>query len=406
MKASTESGAERLAKSTALAGPAPRDTDWTATAEDRPAATLGASRAASFPAPLGTLRDDLLAQREFVRGRSLAYARLLELLEKQLDRGLEARLSEVWRERRFDAWYERPLLLANSLREDALRVGSAHPLWHGIAAPEPDPASIDEMKVADALASTRKRLWSNLASRHLQTNEPTRAVAWLWPTRIASLANRSRPIALLEMGASAGLNLIADHLPPIWQRQDGRPLEVKPAAPIASRIGFDLRPMDALDENDARWLRACVWPGQREREARLDAAIAAFRNLQRGHDAPVVRAGRAGAFPGQLPRGDDGQLLVVFQTIVRDYIPRAEWETYQSGLHRCLESRPPGSSIWVELEVTEAARRGGPPAALTVHVRGGGGLRSLLLAHCEPHPWRLDVNDAAVDQLRTELGAR
>ena len=257
------------------------------------------------------------------------------------------------------------------------------------------------------LAVTAKRayLWRTLAERHLQTNEPARAVAWLWPARIATASKPARPLELFDVGSSAGLNLNGDQLPPMWERQDGEQLDVALTVPMTRRIGFDLRPLDVLHEEDARWLKACVWPGEREREARLELAIRAFRSLQSAPDAPTVHLARAGEVPSLLPHGDDGLLALVCQTIVRDYLPQSEWETYRTGLQSWLLSRPPGSAMWVELEVNEQARQGGPPVALTVHVRGARGLCSFGLAQCEPHPRRLDVDVAAVSALRAALDA-
>jgi len=356
-----------------------------------------------MPNPPGTLKQDLADQRAFVRTRAPAYAHLLGLLEAELDRGLEGRLRSVWRERRFGAFYERPLLLLAALRDDALREGETHPLWHAIARREPEPDAADAAAVRDALAPGRTRFWRNLAERHVQTNESSRAVAWLWPARISARAAGSRPLALFDVGASAGLNLVADRLPAVWEHADGSPLEVEPGTPLDRRVGFDPRPLDALDEEDARWLRACIWPGQTDREARLDAAISAFGSLQDRPDAPTVRRARASEVPGLLPRGDDGCLGLVYQTIVRDYLPPDEWDAYRSGLERWLADRPAASALWVELEVTEAARSGGPPAAITAHVHTSAGLRSLVLAHCEPHPRRLEVHAEAVESLRDAL---
>ena len=42
---------------------------------------------------------------------------------------------------------------------------------------------------------------------------------------------------------------------------------------VVARIGVDLTPLDAKNADDARWLRACLWPDQPERVHRLDAAI-------------------------------------------------------------------------------------------------------------------------------------
>lgn len=353
----------------------------------------------------GTLREDLLKQRGFLRERLPVYARLLEALEAELDRGLQERLEATWRGRTFGAFYERPLLLLASLRDDALLEGEAHPLWRGIVAPEADPAAIDTAAVVESLGSERERVWRTLAERYVQTNEPTRAVAWLWPAALAGDGGPDRPIDLFDVGASAGLNLIADLLPPIWERDDGSQIRVAPLPPIASRVGFDMRPVNALDDDDARWLRACVWPGQQRREARLLAAIDAFRAAQQRPDAPEVRTAAAGDMPPLLPVGDDGRLALAYQTVVRDYIPADEWQRYRAGMLVWLASRPPGSALWVELELDGDSRRADvPPFALTAHVRGPGGVRALVLARCQPHPQQLRVEEAAVGEVVELLG--
>jgi hypothetical protein len=125
----------------------------------------------------GSLRDDMRTQREFLGSRAPVYAKLLEILEAQLLHGLEARLEDAWRDRPFGAWYERPLLLAGSLRNDALREGTSHPLWRAIAQPDPDLSALTVPAVADAVAPERTYFWHTLVTRHLQTNDPSRAVA-------------------------------------------------------------------------------------------------------------------------------------------------------------------------------------------------------------------------------------
>ena len=44
--------------------------------------------------------------------------------------------------------------------------------------------------------------------------------------------------------------------------------------PVAWRAGIDLSPVDLRDPDDVRWLRACLWPDQRARHERFDAAVA------------------------------------------------------------------------------------------------------------------------------------
>lgn len=149
-------------------------------------------------------------------------------------------------------------------------------------------------------------LRATILARATQTNEPGRC-AVLAPL----LAGLPQPIALLEAGASAGLCLIPDryrYRDPSGRVEagsraasDAPVLEcVVAGAPaghprdlvVAFRAGLDANPLSAGDPDDARWLRALVWPGEDAREARLAAAleVAAL-------DPPPVRRGR---LPGDL----------------------------------------------------------------------------------------------------------
>lgn len=370
----------------------------------------GESRGATEgPDPLEGLLDDLESQREFVQDRVPVYARILSLLPEVLPM---ERLAEAWKGRTFGAWYERPLLILASLRDDALEEGPGHPLHAAIGGGAElrdstnGPNGSDGSKTVGpdelrAALEPGRPVWEKLRQRHVQTNETSRAVAWLWPAHLIHGANPKRPLHLFDVGASGGLNLVADALPRIWTRSDGsgdgrghgdeQALFVDPLPEVGTRRGFDLRPLDPGDEESARWLRACIWPGQESRLRRLDRAIDAWRNTEPRPD--LVRAA-AGDVPGRLPTDEDGWMLA-YQTVMRDYLSPEEWDRYSAGMRRWLESSPRGRALWVELEVEEAAREGGPPAAITVHLSDA----SLVLATCEPHPERLDVDDEAVKEL-------
>lgn len=354
--------------------------------------------------PLEGLAGDLVAQRAFVEPRAPVYARLIDLLGPSLDGPAGDRLREAWAGREFGPWYERPLLLLSALRYDALREGASHPLWSALASPDPDPEAATAAALESALAPDRHHLWQVLTTRFVQTNETSRALAWIWPAAVLAEAEPERPLALVDVGASAGLNLVADRLPPVWERSDGRPLDLEPLPPIATREGYDLRPVDVLEEEDARWLLACVWPGQEQRAERLGQAIAAFRELAGTGEQPRVQAASASEVPARLPTADaSGQRVLVYQTIMRDYLPDEEREDYLEGMRRWLEGCPAGSATWAELEVTTKAREGGAPVDLTAHLPTVDGIRSLLLAHCEPHPRVIEVFDGALEELRRLL---
>ena len=329
------------------------------------------------------LFEDMARQRAFVATRCPPYERLLGLLPDALP--LE-RLARAWQGRRFGGHYERPLLLLACLRDDALEEGPTHPL-HALVGPAADPEAASLPRVREALDADRP-VWQKLARRHVQTNETGRAVAWLWPAHL--LGHRlTEPLSLVDVGASAGLNLVADQLPRIWSREGGGALAVDPLPPLGQRTGFDLRPLDVADDLDARWLRACVWPGQTERLDRLERAIAAWRASD---PRPELRASAASAVPARLPR--DGRPVLAYQTIVRDYLPPYERTRYEAGMRTWIAESPPGAAVWVELE--HDAEEPKFPSRIVAHTSCG----SFPLALCEPHPRALRVDEAAVRAFR------
>jgi len=139
-----------------------------------------------------------------------------------------------------------------------------------------------------------------MLARTMQTNEPGRCAVLL-----PLLAELAPPLALIEVGASAGLCLLMDHygyddgdarIDPAVS-QDGRApvftCEMSGPAPftraiprIAWRAGLDLNPIDVRSEPEAAWLETLVWPGQDGRVERLRAAIGIARrnppNVVRG----------------------------------------------------------------------------------------------------------------------------
>ncbi|HTJ36075.1 MAG TPA: DUF2332 domain-containing protein [Dactylosporangium sp.] len=172
-----------------------------------------------------------------------------------------------------------------------------------------------------------------MLSRRTQTNEPGRC-AGLYP----ALASLPQPLALVEVGASAGLCLLPDRYAYEYVRADGATVragdEASPvrlrcrvdgpalavgpdAVQVVWRAGVDLNPLSVVDEDDVRWLRTLVWPEQHDRLARLDAALTVARRYP-----PRVEAGdlneRMDELVGQAP---GGVTLVVLHTAVLDYVP-------------------------------------------------------------------------------------
>jgi hypothetical protein len=120
-----------------------------------------------------------------------------------------------------------------------------------------------------------------------QTNEPRRC-ATLLPT----LASIDGPVALIEVGASAGLCLYPDRYSYLYISPDGARVRLDPAdgpgevvlpcdieGPVPTRMprivwraGMDLNPLDVRDPADLAWLEALVWPEHTDRLETLRAA--------------------------------------------------------------------------------------------------------------------------------------
>ena len=354
----------------------------------------------SFADDLGR---ELQAQAAFLRDREPVYERLLELLGDGIHGAFGKRLEQLWAGRTFNSSYERPLLLLAALRYDALCEGLSHPLYGALADESVRADVITTDGFAAALSPGRTRLGRVLRERAVQTNETTRAVAWLWPAHLLWLAGERRSIALVDLGASAGLNLVADDLPTLWADQDGSPIPLEPRPAIVQRLGLDVAPLDVRSNDDAMWLRACVWPSDRPRLARLAQAIEAFAASGLRADAPALEAcaladasARLSSLPGRV-------FVLCVQTIVRDYLATTEREKYEAGLREFLMSRPSGSALVAELEVDlanmDVAARS---ATLVVRFRGPDGrLTELVIARTHPHPRQLFTNADAIAAFAT-----
>jgi hypothetical protein len=346
------------------------------------------------------LGDDIRDQRALVGESNAVYARALGVLESLVD-GADAdpailgRIREAWAARSFRAFYERPLLLLASMRADALREGTKHPLASSFASDHPDVSAVDRSAIARGLAP-QWRVWSHLRARRVQTNDVSRAIAWRWP----ALAIGDRPILLVDVGCAAGLNLVADSLPAPWRDIGGSKLEIATKVRAVSRVGFDAEPIDVRHSDEAEWLRACIWPGDHTRLDRLEEAIDAMVAAWGRPGAPRLEPVKAAQVPARLASLEKtlapGGVVLVYQSFLREYLDPVEAHTYTAGMEQWLASLPRGRAMWSELELME--KSGEHPAALTARVSGSPS--PLLLARCGYHPTAVDLDEAGTTALR------
>lgn len=201
--------------------------------------------------------------------------------------------------------------------------------------------------------------------RSVQTNEPLRCAALL-----PALALVEGPIALLEVGASAGLCLYPDRYSYRYRRDDDvlaldpadgpsrvvLASELEGAPPlrmpeIVWRAGIDLHPLDAGAPEDRAWLTGLVWPGEEGRRERIVGAL----DIAASDPPRLVAGDGAACLPALAAEAPRGATLVVTTPGVLAHVPRSHraevisaarragrWITLDAlGLHDGWTSTPP-----------------------------------------------------------------
>jgi hypothetical protein len=170
------------------------------------------------------------------------------------------------------------------------------------------------------------------AEQQVQTNEVQRSWALL-PAFLA--VSDGRPLDLLELGPSAGLNLVWDryeyrYRTGSWGSSDlvlAGDDRVSPPAEllardvvVARRRGIDRSPVDVTTEHGARVLQSFVWADQTERVKRLRRAI----EILRADPPELVKGDYVKQLGSLLADRYDGAQLIVFQTASTMYLNAEE----------------------------------------------------------------------------------
>lgn len=271
-----------------------------------------------------------------------------------------------------------------------------YPAIGGRAAPEQDPLpAFRDFCVRHAAAISVL-----IRQRRTQTNEVGRCAYLLPAFTYASRLFEGLPLALIEIGASAGLNLRWDSYsydygngtvygpagatPRITSRIRGT---IQPPLPttmpaVAWRRGIDLHPIDLHDADAQRWLRALVWPEQLERAALLQKAIIAAHS-----DPPPLLAGDAlELLPAVIAAAPAETLLCLYHTHVIYQFTPAERQQ--------LREQIAGAGAGRDLYYIAVEGVGTADPRLTMQLFRAGQLEEGLLAVCHHHGRWLQWIDA------------
>jgi hypothetical protein len=171
--------------------------------------------------------------------------------------------------------------------------------------------------------------------RPVQTNEVGRSAA-LYGGLLHLTAETGKPLRLLEIGASAGLNLLVDRFAydvadgvvlgdptsPVrlirpWEG-DFPPYDVPPK--LVARRGCDPAPLDPGRADDRLTLTSYVWADQAERFARLRGAL----RVAAEQPVEVERLPASVFLQRELSRAEPGVATVVWHSVVWQYLDPAE----------------------------------------------------------------------------------
>ncbi len=264
--------------------------------------------------------------------------------------------------------------------------------------PSPRPAAEAYPYFRDFCLSHRDELRSVLAGARLQTNEVTRCSNLLPAFEIVSQRGGRRPLALIEMGASAGLNLnwshygyhygqtvVGDAASPVQTHcvLEGNLLPPFPAQmpTFASCQGIELFPLDLHQEKTVRWLRACIWPEEAERYQLLDAAIQVAE-----HYPPQVSAGDAcELLPALLKTIPADETLCLWHSYALNQGPKHVKESIEQTLLQASTTR---TLYRISLEA-DPLREGLPRLELFTY-QNGASSQPEWLANCALHGEKME----------------
>lgn len=303
--------------------------------------------------------------------------------------------------RRLDNWPGNPqddalmLRLAGGLHA-RVRSGKA-PTLAALYPPNPPPDP-DTLWAALAPLFAGKALLPWLDSAP-QTNEVARS-AVLMPGFLTIAAETGLPLALLELGCSAGLNLVPDRYGyRLGTREVGNPespLRLEPdwagADPpahrvgIASRAGVDLNPLDLIDPSARNRLLAYVWPDQPERLDRMARAIAIT-----AEDMPEIVKGDAADFVEARATPREGVATTVFHSIAFQYFPPDTQARIAAHMEMAGATATPSAPLaWLRFEMDASiAGTGTTTEPPTLRLRLWPGGEDRLLARAHPHGSRV-----------------
>jgi len=286
---------------------------------------------------------------------------------------------------------QNPMLIFAALHYVALKGHRVlSPLYASLAVPgSVDPESFAATVIA--LVESDPTLVSDQLHRRTQTNEVGRSA--VLRAVLTELHRRGlERVNIIDVGASAGLNLYLDHYGVYDAARDDDPLALEcqslsghstngPLPAIAQRIGIDLNPLDPRVPDDALWLRACLWPEDPRRMRRLEAIMSQLDNWE---PTTLLQGTALDRLGDALALADESAATVLWHTWALAYFPPDQQRAFGVRMRELAAAKV---LTWVsvewprvvpELDLPRPSESAPMPGNCQITVAEAGG---------EPRPW-------------------
>ena len=173
-----------------------------------------------------------------------------------------------------------------------------------------------------------------LKSKLVQTNE-VRRCAYLYPVFSLIYSKVKKPLSLVEIGTSAGLQLLWDKYSYSYGtdeiygdknssvhitseiKGEQIPLILPEAPPVSSKIGFDLHVNDLRNYEDYVWLKSLIWPEHIERLELFEKAAECYKENPIG----LIEGDGVNLLKEVLVKLSEDTAICVFHTHVANQLP-------------------------------------------------------------------------------------
>ncbi len=231
----------------------------------------------------------------------------------------------------------------------------------------------------DFVAQHRTAIGALIAARVTNTNEVRRCT--YLRAGYTEVAHRTgKPLHIIELGPSAGLNMNWDRYAYRYEHTDGRVLEGGPSSAltlscewrgevplpvphqrpvVAQRIGLELNPVDLTDETDRRWLLATLWPGRPERIQRMKSAF----DIALAYPPPIRPGDALAHLPEELEKVASEHTALVTHSFVTYQWNEPMWARLENILLEASRGRE------VHRVFVDVIARGGNPGRYPLRLR-------------------------------------